>query len=420
MSKPINNKSGVTLVEVIFAIGVVLIGLVGLISVLPIAGRRAQDAISLNEGNAVAVEAFQRLESYDLLRRDSWVVVDDTAASYGVLSAANILFDNVDGYCIDPLFVSDSFGRMAESVSTGGYYQQYVAGSASNGHRRRLFPYYKQEYSPYTDPSENVTAASAWSLWPMFGEAPRMVRVGLLGGGSLISAAEATLIGEDFEGIAYSKTDDKTLNVSPQATGAVDAGIDYGKKVTDGRYSWFATVNRLPGTRYASLAVVVVRDRNRLFETRKNVDGVASRPDQNANSERLAYVTSATGFRGGAGGTIEMVMTDTVSKELTSDNWVMLSRRDTSGTTPFSIHRWYRVVGVLVKPEKVSLSDPVTTSTSDVLRYKVILDGPDWSFGFATPGNADTGAGVADNTFVTLVDGVVTVHEHVLRLGNSF
>ena len=64
----IGNRIGVTLVEVIFAIGVVLIGVVGLASVLPIAARRAQDAIDLNEASALASAVFDELKAKGALQ----------------------------------------------------------------------------------------------------------------------------------------------------------------------------------------------------------------------------------------------------------------------------------------------------------------------------------------------------------------
>ena len=47
-------RRAVTLVEVIFAVGVVLVGLLGVMSILPLAGRRAEDSINLNVGAAMA------------------------------------------------------------------------------------------------------------------------------------------------------------------------------------------------------------------------------------------------------------------------------------------------------------------------------------------------------------------------------
>ncbi len=45
-----HSRRAVTLVEVIFSIGVVLIGLVGVASILPLAGNRAQESMNMSAG----------------------------------------------------------------------------------------------------------------------------------------------------------------------------------------------------------------------------------------------------------------------------------------------------------------------------------------------------------------------------------
>ena len=45
-----STRRAVTLVEVVFSIAVILIGLVGLVSILPLAGHRAQEAITMDVG----------------------------------------------------------------------------------------------------------------------------------------------------------------------------------------------------------------------------------------------------------------------------------------------------------------------------------------------------------------------------------
>ena len=47
-------RSAVTLIEVIFSIGVILIGLLGLLSILPLAGQRAQDSVGLSVAPVLA------------------------------------------------------------------------------------------------------------------------------------------------------------------------------------------------------------------------------------------------------------------------------------------------------------------------------------------------------------------------------
>ena len=73
MSKPYLKRSvrkAVTLVEVIFSIGVVLIGLLGLLSILPLAGKRAQDSISLSVAPVIANNVQAQLLANKFLADD--------------------------------------------------------------------------------------------------------------------------------------------------------------------------------------------------------------------------------------------------------------------------------------------------------------------------------------------------------------
>jgi len=111
----------------------------------------------------------------------------------------------------------------------------------------------------------------------------------------------------------------------------------------------------------------------------------------------------------------------------------MLSRR-VSSTPLVDVHRWYRVSGVdgkaILRPRDPTLSatpgairsELPPTGMRDIWERKLYLDGPDWDFGFeATTGI--TAAGHSDNTFgnntyVTIVEGVVSVTERTVSLNS--
>ena len=129
------NRNGITLVEVIFAIGVALIGLVGLVSVLPIAGRRAQSAINLNEGAALANNVFDELRARGALERAAWRVRADFDSSTTRARTRNMTLgmgatidpglapadaiDNSLAFCIDPLFFSTSHSSQPQCIDGG-------------------------------------------------------------------------------------------------------------------------------------------------------------------------------------------------------------------------------------------------------------------------------------------------------------
>ncbi len=452
MSNPQIYRRGVTLVEVMFAMGVALIGLVGLISVLPIAGKRTQDAINLNDGSALAHAIYDELKTRGILSQRRWrvrndfsvgirpstttlnpertKVVPDGKGGTMVVDASDVL-DNATSWCIDPLFVSSTSSALLEP---NGYYYGYDD-SSGNGYRRLLFPYYRAEHNPLYDPSvhSNNRSTSDENWWTPtvagtntmshtgtvsnspFGS--RMIRVGLEGSSSTFQRGiESEFIVDDRDGIATISPKDRTLSSTLQGQVAIPGGMDLGKSLSDGSLSWIATVSPLPGTDFASVAVVILRDRDRGFTTYQNTAlSAAPTPKDNSVDERLAYVTYASGFSGGAGGTVHIVGAQNTSSEISSNDWVMLSRRIyPASALSYDIHRWYRVVSASGKATEIVVTDPISSTQRTVWQHKLFLDGPDWAFGFATPGAVD--ATVLDNTYVTLMKDVVAVAQNVVKL----
>lgn len=427
----VSLRRGVTLIEVAFAMGIILIGLVGLISVIPVAGRQAKDAVSLNSGTALATAGFAEFQARNYLDEDSWVLSTDfaftdtnTVTNYVEQSVVPLtVLESVFGtgtssahtgaVCIDPLFVAHRPGYLAPTYNT-------YSAVGTHGHRRIRFPYYKVNYNPLANPSEPVTNANQWPAMP------RMTRVSINRGtaaGAFISGPEAELLSESGDEINVFQTTDRSLPAALQGQDVTGNGMGYGKVQTSGRYSWIATVSDLPGTDYANVSVAVIEDRDRSFFTFPNDGTTAEKPEENAVDERVAYVNFAGGFVGGAGGTVEILLPVTVDPSVIPGQWVMLSRNVWSVASPafqYSVHRWYRVLGVIGEPFKLSVTDPVNTALNhEVWQQRLMLDGPDWSFGFATPGFAsDEGTGVVavrDNTVMTILQNVVSVTEKTIR-----
>ena len=424
------NRNGITLVEVIFAIGVALIGLVGLVSVLPIAGRRAQSAVNLNEGAALANNVFDELRARGALERAAWRVRADFDSSTTRARTRNMTLgmgatidpglapadaiDNSLAFCIDPLFFSTSHSSLPEPR---GSYVDYQA-IGGNGYRRMLFPFYRAEHSPLVDPSLGTSDDTTWfavnttdgtrSGAGDFGS--RMVRIGLAGpvvGAQTARESEAVV--DDRNGVAINRTRDRSLHPTIQGQRVFNGGAIYGKQLSDGGLSWIATCNQLPGTQFMSVSVVIMHQRDRGFFTRQSDSGVAPNERANATDERLAWVSAPSGFNGGAGGSVTLSGAANTSDQLQTNDWIMLSRVTPNG----SIHRWYRVVSVGKDSDRTTISDPLDSSMErNVWQHRVFLDGPDWSFAAIPPASVS----FEDLTVATLVSGVVAVSEHVILI----
>jgi type II secretory pathway pseudopilin PulG len=403
------QRNAFTLIEVIFSIGVILIGLLGVASILPLAGRRAQDAVSLSVGSSICDSVLNELQSRKFLADGRFLLLDDNMTfDRDTLSSLTPV-----SFCIDPLFVADFDANNTIPVADPG-----------NRYSHRFFPYYQATHDPTQDPSTAYT-----ELWPS--AQPRLHRVGITRTGvsfnESISVEEAFSLVDSADDLAFLRPDDKSLSAVLKGSNAVSSGSPYGKQLATGEYTWFATVNPMPGDAFASISVVVVRNRNRSFAVPTTTTAM-TRPDLNMSGERLAYVTYSTGFRGGAGGVVHLASSANTISSLKTNDWLMLSRRTTSGV---DVHRWYRVSAVDGDAAKENRSTAAQatnptlaalpgTGTRDIWTRKIYLDGPDWSFGIGTTAlpagySDDT---FADNTFATLVSDVVSVTERVVSLNS--
>lgn len=427
MNRQLDRKLGrfarraVTLIEVVFAIGVILIGLLGLLSILPLAGRRAQDAIDLNVGSVMGEQVLKDLQSRRYLSSGRLKRLREDTSDLTLTNIATLTANpDLNSFCIDPLFASSSVASAPNA----------------NGYTRTWFPFFGLDHNPLLDPSTDSNS------WPT--AQPRMTRVGVyktLPSDStttpatpardvFLSTSEALAIIENSDDLLVSRPDDRTRNATFQDSEltAIAGLLPYSARIPKGEFTWIATVNPMPGGVYASVSIVVMKKRERDFTL---PDAPAANDQANAVSERLTYVTYASGFRGGAGGTIHLVSAGNTVPEIQSSDWVMLSRNVSGTAAGPVVHRWYRVVAVNNEPERFTTDGSATSDDSNlgaripgggnqVWRHKLLLEGPDWSFNYQIAGvnrqYADNT--FADNTYATVVSDVVSVTERVMLLSD--
>ncbi|QDT09469.1 hypothetical protein [Planctomycetes bacterium K23_9] len=402
-------RRAVTLIEVIFSVGVVLVGLLGLLSVLPLAGRRADDSISLNSGAALAESVFDELVAHKFMSNGQLRRFDYTTVTSAV--------DSNSSFIIDPMFCS-GYEQSEGNLTTT------TLPATPNGYDQKAFPYYKQIHHPYIDPLSGSS-----STWPAL--QPRMDRVGIASpfssptipvdgsgdpiGPAFVDVEQALRIVESPDDLWIVRPSDRSQPATFKALQGTSGGLAYGKRVPDSVFSWVATVNPLPDGAYASVSVVIIKDRERSFVA-PQINTGANSVEDNALGERVAYINYASGFRGGAGGVVHLNSSTATVSRVRSNDWVMLSRN--TGTETF--HRWYRVVGIDGKATEIQQPDPVNPTNNIVVwQHKALLDGPDWIFGHEDDASAGSRAlALANNTYVTLVQGVVSVTERTILLSD--
>ncbi|MFG0266215.1 MAG: hypothetical protein ACF8AM_13870 [Rhodopirellula sp. JB055] len=407
----LNPRAAITLIEVIFSIGVIMIGLLGLLSVMPLAGGRARDAVSLSVGAEMGDSIAKEVLVRTWLGNGNLVNMSGTSVAFNqstqLFSAGGT---TSRGICIDPLYRAVQGGTV----------------TSFNSYDNSLFPYYVANHDPLLNPAESDSTWEPPSIdpWPAgeAGDAPRLTRVGLSG----VNAELARTIIESVNDLVVQQPKDTTIPA--KLTGLNSGETDYGRRIPTGEFSWMATLVPTQNRRFANLSIVVMQNRvvDIDFPTAALTPPIL--PEMNGMSERVAQVTFASGFSGGAGGVVHLTASATTSSDLAPNDWVMLSRRLSPGGR--HVHRWYRVVAVDQEAEELFAESNSSLGTGDAAlpaprsgidrtdeelwRRRVSLDGPDWEFNFDAPFEPYADNTFQDNTFATIVEDVVSVTERLI------
>lgn len=413
-SPSVIHRTGITLIEVTFAIGVIMIGMVGLTAILPLAGSRAQDALNFDTAAAMSDGVLREVSSRRLLQQPASAALQPITSLDGI-GLKNVTTGVILPFCFDPIFSADP-----PTSATHSYAQNY-------------FPYYNVNHNPLLDPARSTSApATGATAMPV---QPRMKRVGLnfrnpgyfsnFTGNVPAQLEVARTLAESPNDLDVLRPKDRSVPGFLSGVFASGTTFAQGKRLPTGTYSWMITLDPDARSRYGSLSVVIYQSRERMSEfPAVNSSGDPTEAQDNAVSERLTLVTEEIGFRGGAGGSVTLVSSGATVSELTSNDWIMLSRHmdpsDTSGQ--YDVHAWYRVVGTdreateIVAPADTTLGGftvPLSSLSGGgaVWARNVLLDGPDWDF--------VSNAGIGNwYTYATIVKDVVAVNEKTISLAD--
>jgi hypothetical protein len=387
--------SGVTLLEVLFSMGIVTVGLLGVMIIVPLAGSRSAQGTIADGADRMGRNAIRLFDVHHIRQPNMWTRFNTTVQQY---QEYGVQYTGTDRYtylwrrntnattrvqarsfCIDPVFVAQ---QVADATSA----------STNVLPETQYFPYYQ----PGVTLAANVDA--------------RMDRVSLRtmpGGATGMTVEQALSIFMADDDVSFNLPADRTL--PPQQK--FDASTL--KRQFEGKFSWLATVTPvytsfqdsvdiLPDTYVLSIVVFHRRDMSMTM-------AAGTTASDGPGNERLVSV-SQFHSEGYAGGEVELQTrpnqpaTDLAVKE---GEWVMLlatvNAAPASGTPNFvPVFRWYRVMAA----DDIVGNGPFTRN--------VTLQGLDWNdvYGLGTLGQASP-------TQATLLNGVVAVYEKTIRLETS-
>ena len=402
-------RRGVSLLEVLFSIGVISIGLLGVIALYPLALGQIGTGIVADRSAREGQNAVELFSARGMGRPDQllWFMSTATPAVVDTsTSGATLLPDGLNsGLLIDPMFVA-----VNRQTNGGGY-------------DARLFPYYTRQAIPNPLPSGSPYATSF---------DPRLRRVTLrssVAATTIMNAAQAELLFRSDDDLSFDLPSDRNEPPS-QIFGANNARRQY-----EGTISWMATlvpqlditdpsepfVDSNSNGKWDSGETYTDTDGNGQFDS-GTAPGelyqlsivVFDRRDSNmtmdAQNERVVNVASFHNA-GLDGGDVTLGASSSVELELKPGQWLMLMttpHAKTSGAPGVSLFRWYRVIDTEDEPRLV---------TGSVYPWErdVVLQGPDWPVTYLA---ALTGPSQRP-TRVALVSNVVAVFERTIRLENS-
>lgn len=209
------RRDGVTIMEALFAIGVVLLGLLGLAAVIPIAARRAKQTLSSDRATADATAILSALGPQQILDARSLFVMDEdlndlylvrdvgsgnVLAQTGRYQLEGLLSETKDpsppplnpstANRFNPrhhsrtrsIFDSPSFSRIVQRAASGVYgsvcidprfFPESGVTTRTDAYRYGCFPYYDGRTNPLASPAAALNSTQ-WNV------SPRMWRAGML------------------------------------------------------------------------------------------------------------------------------------------------------------------------------------------------------------------------------------------------
>ncbi len=382
---------GVTLIEVLFSMGIISVGLLGVLLIVPLAGLRTARGTIADGADRMGRNAIREFDVREMRQPNVWtrlntLVNPQTYVQYP--AAATVANPNPPpghplissrSFCIDPLFIAT-------------YRENAIAAGTNVPVETEFFPYYAMT---------NVNTET------------RMQRVSLR---NFPSGPDGMSVDQAYD--VFSSGDDLVFDL-PDDLSALpiqNFSSNVTKRQSEGQFSWIATLTPkqdtlIDGSTLAQntdlyLLSIVVFHRRDTSMTMQNGDPLEEGPD----NERLVEVASFDGA-GYAGGD---VLLRTISRttpingtaqhyaqdlEVREGQWVMLSAKVTTAAYPLHFFRWYRVVSA---DGGIDGNGPYTRN--------VTLQGPDWNVIAATPNTL---------TQCTLLNNVVAVYEKTIRLETS-
>ncbi len=444
------SRRAISLTEVLIAMGILTLGLLGVAAIFPVGGWYMQKADIADRGSAIAQSVMSDIVARGMLNPWAWYVMTP-APLINSTSSANYQFQSIDGkYTPSRAPIPYTFTRpFAETLLAGmtnnsdatiltkqfgsafvidPMYAAAAAGTTTNGNNVGAYPFPATAYYPWYGSYYQTPAWSAWRTssknertWPI-----RRVTFQMPNGLPLDKTMAESLcrISDDLA-VELPARADRPAGQKWDTITVSGVPFPLARQWT-GDYSWIATI--VPTTIAArngmaqnpesfeyEVSVVV-------FYKRSLPTAPPTTPPElleTSSHERMvnAKIVS-TGMSGG-----ELLLTDL--KDVTNSGgqnvspfdqlkvgqWIMLCgpHPNITSTEPRFVLNWYQVLSI----DKEGTGLP----NFDATRQRVVaLRGPEWPW---QPATTLTAADLSNDLCVGIFRGAVAVHSKTLRLQSS-
>ena len=423
-----SSRSGVTIAEVLFAMGIALTGLVGIAAMIPLAGRQADYSYALTRATSIAEGNLSGIVATEAYRRENFIRYESLTGTWTPVPANNqlpppaapVLPIEWYSYCVDPIYWG-SQPTTAPNLAPAGAYQ------------REFFPHYAQNYNPLSSP---FAPSDPWTAQP------RMFRVTYPGPGAGVNARMPKVLARQLfaasDDIAFSMNEeDESIRAFRSYYLDNTNGVPL-KSTSHNEFEYLMTcsvVPALPSDEVPpayNVALVVFANRNLdLNENPVDVSALpegervtwATPPEYDPNNTAASAIANAENpVSGNVGFELNIYADFNVDDSVRENDWVLLSRRyDFDENRRASVFAWAKVTSVSETERTTNnVTDPYRQAVSNVWRRRIRVTGADWIFQdtrhpsvVRTPG---PGQIATSPTTVTLFDNIVTVHQRAVEI----
>jgi hypothetical protein len=424
------HLAGVTIIEILFSIGIIVTGLLGVAGLIMIAGAQMTQGLEADAMSNSGLNAIAEFDTRKMRRPDSLLWYNPSTNSFTSVLSNNLYGPGADNRWGEAMIDDDNNGT-PDDINEAGYgddepspsfcidpffiAQQVVNGNA-NIYESNLFPGIQV---PAANPNQIVQMRRVTLKNPAF--PTQNLPLSLLQSREIFTIKDDLVFNIPTAATELPQqswiTDQATANAaSPRQTNGIDDDHDgvvdefdeaNVKRLNAAETSWMATLTpnrnrmnvarwRLEPTDQYLLSIVIFN--NRFI----NYTDANAAPEK----ERLLNITFLN--RGFGGGEVRFSHTNPAALKLKHGDWVMLSAYSDIG----SCFRWYRIS--YIEDETRTIIDMSGTITG---HYRdATLKGPDWN----RPEWHTAGGNPATyTTHVTFIPGVVGVFEKTIRIEST-